>query len=67
MNKIIRWILIVLLLVLSIPKREVYEDGGTTTYTSMSYKIISWNQIEGKKGLEIYFFPNNSHSLSYYE
>ena len=67
MKKIIRWILIILLIVLLIPKREVYEDGGTTTYTSMSYKIISWNQIEGKKGLEIYFFSNNSHSLSYYE
>ncbi len=67
MKKIIRWILIVLLLVVLIPKREVYEDGGTTTYTSMSYKIISWNQIEGKKGVEIYFFPNNFHGLSYYE
>ena len=67
MKKIIRWILIALLLVLLFPKREVYEDGGTTTYTSMSYKIIKWNQIEGKKGVEIYFFPNNSHSLSYYE
>ena len=50
-----------------IPVRKVYEDGGTQTYTSLVYKVIIWNQIDGKKGTEFYIFPSNLHQLDYYE
>ena len=65
---ILRLMLIILIMiVLLIPKYDIYEDGGTKTYTSLTYKVISWNQIEGKKGLEIYLFPDNFHHLDYYD
>ena len=50
-----------------IPVRKVYEDGGTQTYTSLTYKVIVWKQIDGKSGTEFYLFPNNFHQLDYYE
>lgn len=49
-----------------IPVRKVYEDGGTQTYTSLTYKVIAWKQIDGKSGTEFYIFPNNFHQLDYY-
>ena len=52
---------------LLIPVRKVYEDGGTQTYTSLTYKVIVWKQIDGKSGTEFYLFPNNFHQLDYYE
>ncbi len=52
---------------LLIPVRKVYEDGGTQTYTSLTYKVIVWKQIDGKSGTELYLFPNNFHQLDYYE
>ena len=51
---------------LLIPVRKVYEDGGTQTYTSLTYKVIVWKQIDGKSGTELYIFPNNFHQLDYY-
>lgn len=65
--KKIRFIIItILIIVLLFPKYEIYEDGGTKTYTSLTYKLILWNEIEGKQGMEIYFFPQNFYNLSYY-
>ena len=52
---------------LLIPVRKVYEDGGTQTYTSLTYKVIVWKQIDRKSGTEFYLFPNNFHQLDYYE
>ena len=49
-----------------IPVRKVYEDGGTQTYTSLTYKVIVWKQIDGKSGTELYIFPSNFHQLDYY-
>ena len=50
-----------------IPVKKVYEDGGTQTYTALTYKVIVWKQIDGKTGTEFYIFPNNFHQLDYYE
>ena len=48
--KIIRQVLIVIIVImLLIPKYNTYEDGGTKTYTSLTYKLIFWNEIEGKQ------------------
>ena len=52
---------------LLIPVRRVYEDGGTQTYTSLIYKVIVWKQIDGKTGTEFFIFLNNFHQLDYYE
>ena len=60
-------------LVLIIPRKDIYNDGGTVTYTSLNYKIIKWHKLSPdnpnvfKEGTEIYFFPNNFHDLGYYE
>ncbi len=62
---------IVVFAVLFTPYVQVYKDGGTKTFTSLTYKIIVWNElpaIDGghKTGVEIYFFPNNFFGLSHY-
>ena len=31
-------------------------------YTSLTYKVIVWKQIDGKSGTEFYIFPNNLHA-----
>ena len=54
-------------ILLLIPVKKVYEDGGTQTYTALTYKVIVWKQIDGKTGTEFYIFPNNFHQLDYYE
>jgi len=58
---------VIAVVLLLIPVKKVYEDGGTQTYTSLTYKIIVWKQIDGKFGMEFYIFPNNFHPLDYYE
>lgn len=60
-------LVIIALIIILIPKKEIYEDGGTKTYTSLAYKVIVWNQIEGKTGTEIHLFPNNFRHLEYYD
>ena len=56
----------VLLAVLLIPVPSIYKDGGTRTYTSLTYKVIVWNTLEGKRGTEVHLFPNNFYSLDDY-
>ena len=46
-------------------KIEHYEDGGTVTYSSLTYKICVWNSLSGKRGIsEIYYFPENFKNLT---
>ena len=66
-KKLIIVFVVIAVVLLLIPVRKVYEDGGTQTYTSLTYKVIVWKQIDGKSGTEFYFFPNNFHQLDYYE
>lgn len=72
MKKIILSI-VILILILIIPIKKAYYDGGTKTYTSLTYKIIVWHETMQnqdrlyKTGTEYYFFPNNFHELSYYK
>ena len=56
---------ILILLVIPIPT-GVYKDGGTRTYTALTYKIVAWNHMyeEGiYKKTKIYPFPMNFWSL----
>ncbi|MBQ7800631.1 MAG: hypothetical protein IJ370_09065 [Oscillospiraceae bacterium] len=69
MKKIIAVIAVLALLLT--PYVEVYKDGGTRTFTSLTYKIIIWKELPAvdgnhKTGTEIYFFPNNFFDLSHY-
>jgi len=57
---------VIIALVLLFPIRDSYWDGGTVTYTSLTYKIIKWNTLAGKNNTEIYFFPNNFKTLDKY-
>ena len=66
-KKLIIVFAVIAVVLLLIPVRKVYEDGGTQTYTSLTYKVIVWKQIDGKSGTEFYLFPNNFHQLDYYE
>lgn len=65
---IIPIIIIVLLLVLFLPiPSGVYKDGGSRSYTSLTYKIVSWHRIDGANRIydetKVYFFPNNFKSI----
>lgn len=64
--KVIIIILVIVLLLFPF-SHNLYEDGGTETFTSAMYKIILYNQIDGKEGIEIHLFPNNFHHLGYYD
>ena len=66
-KKLIIVFAVIAVVLLLIPVRKGYEDGGTQTYTSLTYKVIVWKQIDGKSGKEFYIFPNNFHQLDYYE
>jgi len=62
----------ILLLALFTPIKSSVNDGGTTVYSAILYKVIIWHQIDYhipggfKTGTEIHFFPNNFHDLEYY-
>lgn len=47
--------------------KEVYEDGGTIVYSSLTYKIYIWNKIGGKNTVEIYYFPFSEEVSGYLE
>lgn len=70
-RKLIIFIVIVLI-ILFIPLNIARcKDGGTVTYTALSYKVIVWHQLDDspdgyKTGTEIHFFPNNFHDINYY-
>ncbi len=56
---------VVLLLVIPIPT-GVYKDGGTRTYTALTYKIVGWNHMYGNgtyQQTKVYPFPMNFMSL----
>lgn len=63
------WILagVLLLAILCVPiPTGVVKDGGTRTYTALTYKIVDWNRITGEAVYDetkVYLFPNNFKSL----
>jgi len=58
------------LAILLFPVRMQFRDGGTTFYTAILYRVISWNALinegEKKTGTEVHLIPNNFHSYEYY-
>ena len=61
-KKLIIVFAVIAVVLLLIPVRKVYEDGGTQTYTSLTYKVIVWKQIDGKSGRSYIFFRITSTS-----
>lgn len=63
-------VIVIAAIILFMPIPMRYKDGGTLTLTSLTYKVIFWNEINienAKKGIEIYIFPFNFFSLDYYK
>ena len=64
-SKIIRIVVIAsIALLLLFPKRTLYKDGGTVTYTALLYQVVVWHQLQGadmpyKTGVEVRLFPHN--------
>ena len=61
-------IIVVLLLVLFLPiPSGAYKDGGSRSYTALTYKIVDWNRSVSEPivydDTKIYFFPNNFKSI----
>lgn len=58
--------LLILLLLIPIPNGTL-KDGGTKAFTSLTYKIVSWNRLIDADGIysatEFYVFPYNFLSL----
>lgn len=64
MKKKTKIILAVLILLLLIPvPNGTVKDGGTKTYTALTYKIVSWNRLIDTDNIysktEFYIFPLN--------
>ncbi len=61
-------VLSIILAVLIIPvPTGIYKDGGTKTYTALTYKIVDWKRISANgtyEKLKVYPFPMNFMSLS---
>ena len=59
-------IVVTILLIIPIPT-GVVRDGGTKTYTALTYKIVDWNHECGDGAVfdktKVYFFPKNFTSL----
>lgn len=62
--------IILVLLILFIPIKLQYRDGGTIEYKALAYKVIKWHRIMNNgtiyESTDVYWFPNNMHSLDYY-
>ena len=57
---------------LLLPMKYRYKDGGTTEYRAILYSVINWHAIDNnydsgyKTGLEFHFFPTNLRKIDYY-
>ncbi len=58
--------LVVLISVVPIPT-GVYKDGGTRTYTALTYKVVKWHKLSGYGDIyektSVYWLPNNFKTL----
>jgi hypothetical protein len=54
--------LVVLISVVPIPT-GVYKDGGTRTYTALTYKVVKWHRLSGYEKTSVYWLPNNFKTL----
>lgn len=68
-KKVITMIIILpFLLILFVPiPTGVYKDGGTSTYTALTYKVVKWNRIINENykynKISVYCLPDNFKSI----
>lgn len=59
-----------ILLILFVPIKFQYIDGGTTEYRAIAYRFFKWNRLmdDGNhyNAEDLHWFPNNFHSFEYY-
>ena len=71
-KRIINIAVVLFLIILLVPIKFQYIDGGTIEYRSVIYKIIKWHRLDEyydnglKTGTEIHFFPNNFKPIDYF-
>jgi len=67
---VVAMIILAVLAALLVPIKTQFRDGGTTFYTAILYRVISWNALinadEKKTGTEVHFIPNNFRAYEYY-
>lgn len=46
---------------------ETYKDGGTRTYTALTYKVVKWRRAASEHTIfiytSVYWFPDNFKTL----
>ena len=58
---------------LALPMKYTYKDGGTKEYRAVLYNIIKWHSIDNnyesgyKTGTEFHFFPANLRRIDFYK
>ena len=61
------------LVLLLLPLRYPYKDGGTVEYRAVLYNVIKWHELNNnygngyKTGTEVHFFPANLRRIDYYK
>ena len=65
MKKIIA--ILIIILILLVPIKNTYKDGGTTTYTSLTYKIVNWKVIKQPESDDITISNNENETISYFQ
>lgn len=64
-------IIIGILLILFVPIKFQYRDGGSVEYRAIAYRFFKWNKLmdDGNyyNAENLHWFPNNFNSLEYYE
>lgn len=70
-KKILYLLPFAILLILFVPIKFQYRDGGTVDYRALMYRVIKWNKLNNDgtyyQANDVIIFPNNFHSIEYYE
>lgn len=63
-------VIIGILLILFVPIKFQYRDGGTTEYRAIAYRFFKWNRLmdggNHYNAEDLHWFPHNFHSFEYY-
>ena len=67
-KRIIVITIVFFLLIVFVPiPTGVYKDGGTRTYTALTYKVVCWNRLVNENNkytkTSLYFIPDNFKDL----
>ena len=71
-KKIIIIAICFIIVLLLLPMKYQYKDGGTKEYKAVLYNVIKWHSLDNnyddgyKTGTEVHFFPANLRRIDYY-